>query len=46
MQKLIAEDDDHIENKVAQHTERKIEAFHQQLDELELQVLSRPSPHH
>lgn len=44
MQKSIVEDEDRIEKKVAQHTERKIQAAHQRLDAFEFRVLTRPAP--
>ena len=44
MQKSIAEAEDRIDKRVAQQTERKIQAVHQRLDEFELRVLACPAP--
>ena len=44
MQRSIAEAEERIERKMAQHTEQQIMEVHQYLDEFELRVLARPSP--
>ena len=44
MQKSIAEAEDWIDKKVAQQTERIIQAVHQRLDIFELRFLARPAP--
>ena len=42
MQKCIIESQDSIEKKVVEKTEQMIQAVHQHLDALQLQVIARP----
>ena len=44
MQRSIAEAEERMEHKMAQHTERKITEVHQRLDAFKLRVLARPAP--
>ena len=44
MQSFIAEAQELMERKIAQHMERKIVEVHQRLDSFELRVLARPAP--
>ena len=44
MQRSIVEEEERLERRMVQHTERKIVEFHQRLDAFELRVLARPSP--
>ena len=44
MQRSIAEAEERLEHKQAQHTERKIAEVHQRLDAFELRVLALPAP--
>ena len=44
IQKSIVVDEDWIEKKVAQQTERRIQEIHQHLDAFELRVLACPTP--
>ena len=43
MQSSIAEEDERLERKMAQHTERKFMEVQKCLDDLELRVITRPS---
>ena len=44
MQRSIIEVEERLEQKMVQHTERKIVEVHQRWDAFELQVLARPAP--
>ena len=44
MQRSIAEAEEHMECKMAHHTEQKISEVHQRLDAFELWVLARTAP--
>ena len=44
MHRSIAEAEERLERKMAQHTERKIAEIHQRLDAFKLWVLARPAP--
>ena len=44
MQRSIVEAEERVEQRMVQHTERKIAKVHQCLDAFELQVLARPAP--
>ena len=44
MQRSIAEAEDRLEQRMVQHTKRKIVEVHQRLDAFELRVLDWPAP--
>ena len=44
MQRSIIEEEERLERKMVQLTERKIAEVHQRLDAIELRVLARPAP--
>ena len=44
MQRSIAEAEERLERKMAQHTERKIAEVHQRLDSFDLRMLARAAP--
>ena len=44
MQRYIAEEEERLERKMVQHTEKNISEVHQRLDAFELRVLARPAP--
>ena len=44
MQRSITEAEERLEQKMVQHTERKIAEVHQRLDAFEFWVLARPAP--
>ena len=44
MHRSIAEAQERLEQRMVQHTERKIAEVHQYLDSFELRVLARPAP--
>ena len=44
MQRSITEVEERLEQKMVQHTERKIAEVHQRLDAFKLRVLARPAP--
>ena len=44
IQRSIGEIEERLEQKMVQHTERKIAEVHQRLDAFELRVLARPAP--
>ena len=44
MQRSIAEAEEHLEGRMVQHIERKMDEIHQRLDTFELRVLAQPGP--